>query len=404
MDPKILEEKVEKCFGCSRPECSKGCPLGMEIPTIIKFVKDDDLESAYKKILEKSYMAPVCSRVCPHEQQCEGKCVRGIASTPVDISEIERYVSDWGVKNYKEEMPPVTLEKIAVIGSGPAGLTCAIELRKKGYDVTIFEREDELGGILRFGIPEYRLPNNVVDSVIENILQYGIEVKLNQTFGEDFKLEDLVEQGYKAAFLGIGNDIPKILSIPGSDLNGVHGANEFLRNIEDIKFERVIVVGGGNVAMDAARVAKLKGAKEVTVVYRKNKVMMKASKLEVESAEKEGIKFVFETLPTQIVGKDSVDGIICNTGETMLADTVVMAIGSLPNYEQLSDELELSDDSLIQVDENGETNISGLFAGGDLVVKRATVCSAVNSAKVAADGIHKRLREASNYGGENENI
>lgn len=396
MNPEVLKEKVEKCFGCSRPACSKGCPLGMEIPTIIGFVKDDDLESAYKKILEKSYMAPVCSRVCPHEQQCEGECVRGIASSPVDISEIERYVSDWGIKNYKEEMPDVTLEKVAVIGSGPAGLTCAIELRKKGYDVTIFEREDELGGILRFGIPEYRLPNEIVDGVIENILQYGIEVRTNQTFGVDFKLEDLEAEGFKAAFLGIGNDLPKILSIPGADLNGVHGANEFLRNIDDIKFENVIIVGGGNVAMDAARMAKLKGAKEVTVVYRKTRIMMKASKLEVESAEKEGIRFKFECLPTKIVGSGSVEGIICNNGDTMLADTVIMAIGSLPNYEQLSDDIELSDDSLIHVDENGETNIHGLFAGGDLVVKRATVCSAVKSAKVAAEGIDRKLREASN--------
>lgn len=396
MNPEILEEKVNRCFGCSNPACSKGCPLGMEIPKIIKFVKDNDLESAYKKILEKSYFESVCSRVCPHDEQCEGNCVRGIADLPVSISDIQKYVADWGIKNYKEEMVPITLEKVAVIGSGPAGLTCAIELRKRGYAVTIFERESELGGILRFGIPEYRLPNDIVDRVIENILQYGIEVKTNQTFGVDFKIEDLESQGFKAAFLGIGNDMPKILSIPGAELNGVHGANEFLRNIEDIKFENVIVIGGGNVAMDAARVAKLSGAKEVTVLYRKTKDKMKASKYEINHAEEENIKFKFECVPTEIFGNEKVEGVVCNTGEKILADTVIMAIGSLPAYEHLSEDIELSDDSLIQVDENGETNIHGVFAGGDLIQKRATVCAAVKTAKIAAYGIDKRLREAAN--------
>lgn len=392
MNPDNIKEKVERCFGCSNPKCSIGCPLNMEIPKIIKFVKDDNLEDAYRKILEKSYFGSVCSRVCPHDQQCEGECVRGIASLPVNISEIEKYVSDWGIKNIKEEMPPITLEKVAVIGSGPAGLTCAIELRKKGYDVTIFERESELGGILRFGIPEYRLPNKIVDEVIENILQYGINVITNRTYGVDFTLEELSKQGFAAAFLGIGNDMPKMLKIPGINLNGVYGANEFLRNIDDIKFENVIIVGGGNVAMDASRMAKFKGAKQVTVIYRKAKIMMKANKIEVEQAEKEGINFKFEALPTEIVGNDNVDGIICSDGDTIIADTVIMAIGSLPNYEQLADNIELSDESLIKVDENGETNINGLFAGGDLIEKRATVCAAVKSARIAAAGIDQKLR------------
>lgn len=396
MDLEVLKEKVEKCFGCSNPGCSKGCPLGMEIPKIIKFVKNNDLESAYKVILEKSYFESVCSRVCPHDEQCEGKCVRGIASSPVSISEIQKYVADWGVKNYKEEMVPITLEKVAVIGSGPAGLTCAIELRKKGYDVTVFEKESELGGILRFGIPQYRLPNDVVDMVIENILQYDIKVKTNVTFGVDFDIHDLEEQGFKSAFLGMGTDTPKILSIPGTDLDGVHGANEFLRNIEDIKFEKVIVVGGGNVAMDASRVAKLSGAKEVTVLYRKTRDKMKASRYEINHAEESGVILKFECIPTEIFGEGKVEGVICNTGEKIEADTVIMAIGSLPSYEQLNDEIELSDDSLIQVDENGETNIHGVFAGGDLIEKRATVCSAVRTAKIAAEGIDRKLRETSN--------
>lgn len=388
-----MKEAAERCYGCSNPKCKEGCPINLEIPQIIDFVKKDDLESAYKEILKKSYFGSVCSRVCPQEQQCEGSCVRGIAAMPVDIGEIEKYVSDWGLENFKEDMMPVMYEKVAVIGSGPAGLTCAIELRRMGYDVTIFERESELGGILRYGIPEYRLPNKIVDSVVENILSYGIKVNTNQTFGVDFTLEDLAHEDFKAAFLGIGNDMPKILNIPGSELKGVYGANDFLRNIDNINFERVLVVGGGNVAMDVARMAKLKGAKEVTDVYRKTKIMMKANKLEVEAAEKEGIKFKFESVPSEIVGSNgNVDGVICSDGDTILADTIVMAIGSLPDFEKISDEIELTDESLIKVDENGETSLTGLFAGGDLVERRATVCMAIKSAKVAANGINKELR------------
>lgn len=386
-----IKEKVSQCLGCANPHCVKGCPLHMEIPTIIKYVKEDDLESAYRKILENSYFGSVCGRVCPHEQQCEGECVRGISSSPVNIGEIEKYVFDWGMKNIKEDMPAITKQKVAVIGSGPAGLTCAIELRKKGYDVTIFERESQLGGILRYGIPEYRLPNKIVDEVVDNILQYGIKVKTEQTFGKDFTLKDIAIQGFSAAFLGIGNDMPKMLSIPGIDLKGVYWANDFLRKINDLKFENVVVIGGGNVAMDACRMAKLKGAKNVTVVYRKEKIKMKASNMEIMQAEKEGIQFKFKSVPVEIVGNECADGIICDDGDTIVADTIIMAIGSLPNYEILSDDIKLSEDSLIKVDEYGETNINGLFAGGDLIEKRATVCAAVKSAKVAAEGIHHKL-------------
>ena len=393
MVPKNIDDAADRCYGCSNPQCKEACPIKLEIPKIIDFVKKDDLESAYREIIKKSYLGSVCSRVCPQEQQCEGSCVRGIASTPVDIGEIEKYVSDWGLKNCKEDMMPIMYEKVAVIGSGPAGLTCAIELRRMGYDVTIFERESELGGILRYGIPEYRLPNKIVDSVVENILSYEIKVNTNQTFGEDFTLEDLANDDFKAAFLGIGNDMPKLLNIPGSELKGVYGANDFLRNIDNINFERVLVVGGGNVAMDVARMAKLKGAKEVIDVYRKTKIMMKANKLEVEAAENEGVKFKFESVPTEIVGSNgNVDGVICSDGDTILADTIVMAIGSLPDFEKISDEIELTDESLIKVDENGETSLTGLFAGGDLVERRATVCMAIKSATIAANGINKELR------------
>ena len=330
-----IKEIAASCFGCSNPKCMEGCPLKMKMPEIIQCVKNNDMEMAYKLLISKSYFGAVCSRVCPHEEQCEGNCVRGISGTSVDISEIEKYVADWGMDNYKEEMCPITLGKVAVIGSGPAGLTCAIELRKKGYDVTIFEKENELGGILRFGIPEYRLPNDIVDKVINNILQYDIKVEKNKTYGKDFNFKVLCDNGFEAVFLGIGNDMPKLLNIKGIDKKGVYGANEFLKDIDKISFENVIVVGGGNVAMDAARMAKLKGAKEVTVIYRKQRIMMKANKMEVMQAENDGIKFKFEILPTEIVGHDSVDGVMLSDGESIVADTVIMAIGSLPDSSLL---------------------------------------------------------------------
>ncbi len=398
MISEALKEKLNSCFGCANPRCSAGCPLNMEIPQIIKLIKANDLELAYKKILEKSYFESVCSRVCYHDKQCEGSCVRNVTSTPVNISQIEKFISDWGIENVKEEMPDITLSKIAVVGSGPSGLTCAIELRKKGYDVTVFEREEKLGGILRFGIPEYRLPNEIVDKVINNILQYGIKVETGKTYGIDFNLKDLQNQNFKAVFLGIGNDVPKMLQIPGIDKSGVYGANEFLKNIDEIEFKKVIVVGGGNVAMDAARMAKLKGAEEVTVIYRRTRDLMKANKNEIECAENEGIKFKFENLPSEIVGNERVQEVICSDNEKIEADTIIMAIGSLPNYKQIGAEIKLSDDELINVNEDGETNIEGVFAGGDLVQSRATVCLAVKTAKIAAEGIHKKLNNT-NIGG-----
>lgn len=388
-----IKEKASQCFHCSNAKCVDGCPLQMDIPAINQFVKEENIESAYQKLIEKSFLGSICGRVCPQEQQCEGECVRGISASPVAIGQIEKYVADWGLKNAAINMPPITNGKVAVIGSGPAGLTCAIELRRKGYDITIFEREEKLGGILRYGIPEYRLPNKIVDEVVQNIIQHDIKVQTGISFGTDFKLEDLKEQGFEAVFLGIGNDMPKMLQIPGTDLQGVYWANDFLRQINDIKFENVVVIGGGNVAMDACRMAKLKGAKSVTVVYRKNRMKMKASKMEIAQAEQEGIIFKFEALPQEIVGRGTVDGIICDDGETIVADTIIMAIGSLPNYEILSDEIELSDDSLIKVDDNGETSIIGVFAGGDIVERRATVCGAIKTARIAAEGIHKRCSD-----------
>lgn len=392
MIPNELIEKANKCYGCANAKCSEACPLNMPIPKIIKLFKEEKLEEAYLEILNNSYFGSVCGRVCMGEQQCKNSCIRKLKSEPVEFNEIEKYIFNWGVENVEENFAPVTLEKVAVIGGGPAGLTVAIELRKKGYDVTIFEKEKSLGGILRFGIPEYRLPKKVVDKVVLNIVKHEIKVETSQTFGKDFTIKDLETQGFKAIFLGIGNYLPKKLKIKGVTLNGVYGANEFLRNIEEINFKNVVVIGGGNVAMDVARMAKLKGAETVTVVYRKAKEKMKADKSEIESAENEKIKFEFECLPVEFLGDLKVESVKCDSGEEILADTVVMAIGASPNLNQLPENIELGENGLVKVFENGATSISYIFAGGDLVEERATVALAIKSAKKSAIGIDKLLR------------
>lgn len=392
MIPNELIERANKCYGCSNAKCSEACPLNMPIPKIIKLFKEEKLEEAYLEILNNSYFGSVCGRVCMGEQQCKNSCIRKLKSEPVEFNEIEKYIFNWGLENVEEKFVPVTLEKVAVIGGGPAGLTVAIELRKKGYDVTIFEKEKMLGGILRFGIPEYRLPKKVVDKVVLNIVKHEIKVETSQTFEKDFTIKDLENQGFKAFFLGFGNYSSKKLKIKGVTLNGIYGANEFLRNIEEINFKNVVVIGGGNVAMDVARMAKLKGAETVTVVYRKAKEKMKADKTEIASAENEKIKFKFECLPTEFVGDLKVERVICDNGEEILADTVIMAIGSLPNLKQLPAELEFEENGLVKVFENGATSISHIFAGGDLVEERATVALAIKSAKKSAIGIDKLLR------------
>lgn len=392
MIPNELIKKANECYGCATAKCSEACPLNMPIPKIIKLFKEEKLEEAYLEILNKSYFGSVCGMVCSGALQCKNSCIRKLKSNPVEFNEIEKYIFDWGLENVREDFVPVTLEKVAVIGSGPAGLTAAIELRKRGYEVTIFEKEKELGGILRYGIPEYRLPKKVVDKVVSNIVKHEIKVETSRTFGIDFRVKDLESQDFKAVFLGVGNYTSKSLPIKGAELKGVYGANEFLRNIDKINFEKVVVIGGGNVAMDVARMAKLKGSSDVTVIYRKTKEKMKADKTEIESAENEKINFRFETLPVEFIGDLSVESVKCDTGEKIMADTVVMAIGTLPDLKSLPLGIEVAENGLLKITANGETSMAGVFAGGDLVEERATVSLAIKSAKNAVDGIDKFLR------------
>lgn len=392
MIPNELIEEANKCFDCANAKCSEVCPLNMPIPKIIKLFKEEKLKEAYLEILNKSYFGSVCGMVCSGILQCKNSCIRKLKSNPVEFNEIEKYIFDWGLENVREDFVPVTLEKVAVIGSGPAGLTAAIELRKRGYEVTIFEKEKELGGILQYGIPEYRLPKKVVDKVVSNIVKHEIKVETSRTFGIDFRVKDLENQGFKAVFLGVGNYTSKSLPIKGAELKSVYGANEFLRNIDKINFEKVVVIGGGNVAMDVVRMAKLKGSSDVTVIYRKTKEKMKADKTEIESAENEKINFRFETLPVEFIGDLSVESVKCDTDEEIMADTVVMAIGTLPDLKSLPLGIEVAENGLLKITANGETSMAGVFAGGDLVEERATVSLAIKSAKNAVDGIDKFLR------------
>lgn len=402
-------KEAERCLNCKIPKCKEGCPINNRIPEFIKKIKEENFEEAYKIIRDVNPLGAICGRVCPHENQCQGSCVRAIKEIPVSIGELECSVCDWALENnikinydIKEKN-----KKIAIIGSGPSGIACAVELRKLGYDVTIFEKENYLGGILMYGIPEYRLSKNIVTNVINDLLELGIKVELNTILIDKNKLEDcdiqngkkyitiysLLDKGYSAIFIGIGSEISNILSIEGSNSRGVFGANEFLKNKIDCKNQKVIVIGGGNVAMDSARVANKDGA-DVTIVYRRRREDMPANKSEIEAAEKEGIKFIFETNVIKINskrGNEFISNVECDTGVIIETDYVVMAIGSTPNKKYLDKDLKLTEQSLIEIDGDYETSIKNVFAGGDLVQKKATVCMAIKNGKEAAKAIAVRL-------------
>lgn len=412
-------EEANKCLNCKVPKCVEGCPINNRIPEFIEQIKTKNYKEAYKIIRMVSPLGAICGRVCPHENQCQGKCVKGIKEEPVKIGALEATVCDWARENKIKVNYDIKENniKVAIVGSGPSGIACAVELRRLGYDVTIFEKENYLGGILMYGIPEYRLPKKIVTEVINDLLELGIKVQLNtvlkakQSNDEDLlktkkyiTLESLFKENYKAIFLGIGSEISNTLSIEGNEKVGVIGANEFLKNKIDCKDKRVIVIGGGNVAMDSARVAKKEGA-DVTIVYRNQKENMPANKDEIEAAEKEVIKFIFganvikinssvkkeKYLDNTCEYKERVSNVELDTGKIFETDYVVMAIGSTPNKNYLDERLELTEQGLIKINENYETSIENVFAGGDLVQKKATVCMAIKNGKEAAKAINKKL-------------
>ncbi len=425
----IAESK--RCLTCKTRPCVAGCPVNVQIPEFIKLVSEGDFEGAYAKIRETNSLPAICGRVCPQESQCEELCVRGKKGEPVGIGRLERFVADWYMANRDNAVNPVERngKKVAVIGSGPSGLTCAGDLAKKGYEVTIFEAFHVPGGVLMYGIPEFRLPKALVQKEIESVRSLGVQIMTNMVIGKVLSLAELEEEGYQAVFIGSGAGLPSFMGIPGENLNGVYSANEFLTRINLMKAyqfpaydtpvrvtESVAVIGGGNVAMDAARCAKRLGAKNVYIVYRRSETEMPARLEEVHHAREEGIIFKLLTNPTKIIGTDDgwVKGMECvemelgepdasgrrrpvaKKGSEHILDvqTVIVAIGQSPNplIKATTPGLETQKwGGIIVEEETGSTSLEGVYAGGDAVTGAATVILAMGAGKKAAKAIDEYL-------------
>ena len=429
-----LEEaqcEASRCINCKNAQCVKGCPVAIDIPGFIQQVKEGNIENAYQVISEASALPAICGRVCPQESQCEGKCIRGIKGEPVSIGKLERFVADWATENNIK--PVVTAEKknkkVAVIGSGPSGLTCAGDLAKMGYDVTIFEALHEAGGVLVYGIPEFRLPKEkVVAKEIENVKALGVKIETNVVIGKATTIDELLnEEGFSAVFIGSGAGLPKFMGIPGETANGVFSANEYLTRSNLMKAfdansttpimkgKKVAVVGGGNVAMDAARTALRLGS-EVHIVYRRSEEELPARVEEVHHAKEEGIIFDLLTNPVEILKDENgwVSGIKCirmELGEpdasgrrrpvevpgsefVIDVDTVIMSLGTSPNplISSTTEGLEVNKwKCIVANEENGATSKEGVYAGGDAVTGAATVILAMGAGKAAAKGIDEYL-------------
>jgi len=425
--------EANRCLQCKVPRCVKGCPVGIDIPAFIRKIREGEFEKALEIILEKNSLPAICGRVCPQENQCMGECILGIKNDPVNIGGLERFVADQ--KNRMEvrkrvSISPSTGKKVAVIGSGPAGLTAAAELAKLGYSVTIFEALHEPGGVLMYGIPEFRLPKRIVREEVEYVKSLGVKIETNVIIGKIIKIDELFDSGFDAVFIGSGAGLPRFLEIPGEDLNGIYSANEFLIRVNMMKAykfpeydtpikvgEKVIVIGGGNVAMDSARSALRLGG-NVTVVYRRTEEFMPARREEVINAKEEGINFMFLTNPVRFLGDEKgnvrkVECIKMKLGEpdesgrrrpipisgsefTLDADTVIVAIGQRPNPISVRGEkdIKITPHGTIVVNPvNLETGRPGVFAAGDIVTGNATVISAMAGGKRAAHAIHKFLTE-----------
>lgn len=434
-------DEANRCLNCKNKPCVGGCPVKIYIPEFIAKVAKGNFEEAYQIIAKQSSLPAVCGRVCPQEKQCESKCVRGIKGEPVAIGRLERFVADWHNENVKEAptKPKSNGIKVAVIGSGPSGLTCAGDLAKKGYDVTVFEALHVAGGVLVYGIPEFRLPKAIVAKEVETLKALGVKIETNMVIGKILSIDELVEEyGFKAVFIGSGAGLPKFMNIPGEQLKGVYSANEFLTRVnlmkaykDDsdtpvMKAKNVAVVGGGNVAMDAARSALRLGAENVYIVYRRSMEELPARREEVEHAEEEGVEFKLLNNPVEILGYRNPDdkrdpkngfvtGIKCvrmELGEpdergrrrpveipdsefVLDVDCVIMAIGTSPNplIKSTTKGLETKEwGGIIADEETGLTSRENVYAGGDAVTGAATVILAMGAGKNAAEAIDKKLK------------
>ena len=426
-------DEAERCLNCKNKPCVGGCPVAIDIPEFIAKIREKDFEGAYQVIAKSSSLPAVCGRVCPQETQCESKCVRGIKGEPVAIGRLERFVADRHNAHSTEAaaIPAKNGHKCAIIGAGPSGLTCAGDLAKMGYDVTVFEALHLAGGVLVYGIPEFRLPKSIVQHEVDNLKALGVKVETNVVIGRTIEVDELFEQGFEAIFIGSGAGLPRFMNIPGENLKGVYSANEFLTRVNLMKAYKegsdtpikkntnVAVVGGGNVAMDAARCAKRLGAENVYIVYRRGEEEMPARNEEIEHAKEEGI--IFKTLnnPVEILGNEHkfVTGMKCvemELGEpdasgrrrpiekpdsefVLDVDCVVMSIGTSPNplIRNTTKGLDTNKHGCFIADDNGQTSREGVFAGGDAVTGAATVILAMGAGKTAAKAMDEYIKSKS---------
>jgi glutamate synthase (NADPH) small chain len=430
--PEIAEREAQRCLSCKSPKCVEGCPVQIDIPGFIKLIADKDFIGAARKLREFSDLPAVCGRVCPQESQCEQLCVLGKKGKPVAIGRLERFAADCERADPKRDLPklaPKKGKKVAIVGAGPAGLTAAGELLKRGYDVTIFEALHEPGGVLVYGIPEFRLPKAIVRYEIDILKKMGAEIKTNMIVGRTFTVDDLLADGYSAVFVGSGAGLPVLMNLPGEHLNGVYSANEFLIRMNLMRaFEfpkshtpvfvgkKVAVFGGGNVAMDAARVSLRTKPEKVYIVYRRTEKEMPAREEEIHHGKEEGIEFMFLVAPTKVLGDEKgwVKGVEClkmELGEpdasgrrrpvpikgsefTLDVDTVVVAIGNTPNpiIGATTKGLTMGKHGTINADDKGATTREAVYAGGDIVTGAATVILAMGAGKKAGQAIDEYLQ------------
>lgn len=431
-DAETAKAEAARCLNCKNKPCVSGCPVNVRIPEFISKMAEGDFEGAYEIISSTNALPAVCGRVCPQENQCEGKCVRGIKAQPVAIGRLERFAADYHIKNSGDKAPAAPVKtngrKVAVIGSGPAGLTCAGDLARLGYEVTVFEAFHKAGGVLVYGIPEFRLPKAIVQREIDALSAMGVSIVTNAVIGKAMSVDELFEEGYEAVFIGTGAGLPQFMKIPGENLLGVYSANEYLTRINLMKAylpeydtpikkaRRVAVVGGGNVAMDAARCAKRMGADEVYIIYRRSMEELPARKEEVHHAMEEEIVFKLLNNPVAILGDEeghvrAIECVRMELGEpdesgrrrpveikgsnfTLEVDAVIMAIGTSPNplIKSTTQGLETNRRGCIVADGSAATTRPGVFAGGDAVTGAATVILAMGAGKTAAESIDKYLK------------
>jgi len=429
--PEMAKEEAERCLQCKNPRCVSGCPVGVDIPEFIQLIKDGEFIEAAKKLKETNALPAVCGRVCPQENQCQKFCIVGIRGSPVEVGRLERFAADWELNHSgdPEEADEAKGSKVAVIGAGPAGLTVAAEIQKEGHEVHMFESLHEAGGVLMYGIPEFRLPKEVVQQEVDYVKSLGVKLHLDATIGRTHTIDDLRDQGFKAFFIGSGAGLPRMMNLEGENLGGVYSANEFLIRTNLMKAydfpkyrtpitvgKRVAVIGGGNVAMDSARCALRLGAEDVFIIYRRSREELPARHEEAENADEEGVHFQLLTNPVRFLGNDRqlVSGVEClrmELGEAdesgrrrpvpiegsefvIPIDTVVIAIGQSPNplIQQTTEGLETTRWGTIVADEETmQTSLEGIYAGGDVVSGAATVISAMGAGKKAAAAILEYL-------------